>query len=188
MRGDMTGQLIYLGLLLIALGAWVLVEYRARMGAMLRVAAAWGLIILGLMAGYGLWSDLRGTLFQTETAQSVAIPRAKDGHYYPQLTVNGASLTFMADTGASGIVLSQADAKTLGIDTANLDFRGSANTANGTVRTARVMLDALTFGPFQDADVSAYVTDGAMDGSLLGMDYLGRFSITIAADEMVISR
>ncbi len=188
MNGESYGQLIYLGLLLVSIGGWILVEYRSRLGEAARVAAAWALIIIGLMAGYGLWNDLRGDMMQTQTAGTVAIPRSDDGHYYPRLMVNGEAITFMADTGASGIVLSQDDAKTLGIDLEGLQYTGTAQTANGTVRTARVRLESVVFGPFQDEGVSAYVNDGEMDGSLLGMDYLGRFSISIAADEMVLTR
>ena len=59
MNGDDLGRLAYLGLLLTAVGGWVIVEYRQRLGQALRVAMAWGLIFVGLMAGYGLWNDLR---------------------------------------------------------------------------------------------------------------------------------
>ncbi len=182
------GQLIYLGLLLVALGGWVMVEYRNRLGFALRTGLAWGMIFLGVIAGYGLWNDLRKDLVQTVGANTVAIPVAADGHYYPRLTVNGQNITFMADTGASEIVLSQADARNLGIDLTNLAYVGTANTANGTVRTARVQLNNVVFGPFQDADVAAYVTDGQMDGSLLGMTYLGRFDIAIKSNEMILTR
>lgn len=184
------GQLIYLGLLLVALGGWVVVEYRSRLGLALRTALAWGMIFLGVMAGYGLWQDLRGDLAprQTASATQIAIPRAQDGHYYPQLMINGQELTFMADTGASGIVLSKADAASLGLDLANLAFLGTANTANGPVRTARVRLDQINFGPFADQNVPAYVNEGEMEGSLLGMEYLGRFNITISDQEMVLTR
>jgi aspartyl protease family protein len=36
-----------------------MVEFRQRMGQALRMALAWGLIFVGVMAGYGLWSDIR---------------------------------------------------------------------------------------------------------------------------------
>jgi aspartyl protease family protein len=184
------GQLIYLGLLLVALGGWVMVEYRNRLGFALRTALAWGMIFLGVIAGYGLWNDLRKDLVPTQIsgANTVAIPIAADGHYYPRLMVNGQDITFMADTGASEIVLSQSDARDLGIDLTNLAYVGTANTANGTVRTARVQLDSVVFGPFQDGDIAAYVTDGEMEGSLLGMSYLGQFDIAIKSEEMVLSR
>jgi aspartyl protease family protein len=184
------GQLIYLGLLLVALGGWVMVEYRNRLGFALRTALAWGMIFLGVIAGYGLWNDLRKDLVPVQTTgeNTVAIPIAADGHYYPRMIVNGQDITFMADTGASEIVLSQSDARDLGIDLTNLAYVGTANTANGTVRTARVRLDSIVFGPFQDGDIAAYVTDGQMEGSLLGMSYLGRFDITIKSEEMILTR
>jgi aspartyl protease family protein len=190
MDAETTGRIIYLGLLLAAVGGWVMVEYRKRMGQALRTALAWGMIFLGLMAGYGLWNDIRRDLRpeQVSTAGEVTIPRAEDGHYYPTLQINGQSLTFMADTGASSVVLSPSDARKLGIDTENLAYLGQATTANGVVRTATVTLENVSFGPFHDARVTAQVNGAEMGGSLLGMDYLGRFSVTMAGDKMILAR
>jgi aspartyl protease family protein len=190
MNGDNIAQLIYLGLLLAALGGWVLVEYRTRLGAAMRTALAWGMIFVGLMAGYGLWGDLRRDIVPMQQANGVAvtIPRAADGHYYPTLNIDGRDLTFMADTGATSVVLSRDDARRLGIDPAGLTYLGLAYTANGVVRTATVTLQNVTFGPFTDASVTAQVNEGDMAGSLLGMDYLGRFSVTMAEDQMILTR
>jgi aspartyl protease family protein len=185
------GRLIYLGLLLVAVGGWVLVEYRGRLGFALRTAMAWGLIFVGVMAGYGLWTDLR----RSEAPQqmmagggTVTLPRAPDGHYYLTLTIDGTPLRFMVDTGATSVVLSRDDARTLGIDPDSLAYLGEANTANGTVRTARVMLNDVRLGEIVDERLAASVNDGAMDGSLLGMEYLGRFRIEIDGDRMVLRR
>lgn len=189
--GELWGRFFYLILLLTLVGSWVVVEYRGKMGAGLRSLLAWGLIFLAVMVGYGLWSDMRTQIAPLQgvtESGTLEIPRARDGHYYPRAQVNGQPLTFMADTGASGIVLGQADAARLGIDSSGLVFTGEARTANGVVRTARVRLDSLDLGPFSDRDVPAYVTDGAMEGSLLGMDYLGRFRIEIDGDRMILSR
>lgn len=190
MNGDDFGSLIYLALLLLALGGWAMMEYRARMGEMLRVAAAWGLIFLAVAAGYGLWGNLRGDIVprQRVDAGQVIIPRAQDGHYYVDLTINGIDISMMADTGASGIVLAQADAQALGIDLASLRYLGTAMTANGEVRTARALLDTITLGPFTDTGVTAFVNEGEMEGSLLGMEYLGRFNISLADDQMELRR
>ena len=94
----------------------------------------------------------------------------------------------MVDTGASDVVLTQRDARRLGIDPASLLYLGQAFTANGPVRTARVDLSDVRLGPFADASLAASVNEGAMDGSLLGMAYLGQFHITISGDQMVLSR
>ncbi|MGQ0567002.1 MAG: retropepsin-like aspartic protease family protein [Gemmobacter sp.] len=189
-NGDVA-RLIYLGLLLVAVGGWVLVEYRGRLGFALRTAMAWGLIFVGVMAGYGLWNDIR----QSDAPQqmmaeggAVVLPRAPDGHYYLTLTIDGTPLEFLVDTGATSVVLSRDDARKLGIDPATLAYLGEANTANGPVRTARVTLSDVTLGDVVDARLPAYVNDGAMDGSLLGMEYLGRFRIEIDGDRMVLTR
>lgn len=190
MDGDQIARVVYLGLLVMAVGGWVLVEYRARLGQALRVALAWGMIFLGVAAGYGLWADLRRDIRpdQIASADQVEIPRSQDGHYYVRLTINGQPLTFMADTGASGITLSATDAASLGMDPASLTYLGRAVTANGEVRTARITLPQISLGPFTDQDVTAFVTDGPMEMSLLGMDYLGLFSIQIASDRMILRR
>lgn len=191
MQTDQLMNLIYLGLLLVAVGGWVVVEYRKRLGQALRTAMAWGFIFLGAMAGYGLWNDLQRDVMPRQMvtdAGELRVPRAPDGHYYLTLQVNGQPVQFMADTGASNVVLTQRDARSLGIDPDALDYLGTAMTANGPVQMARIRLPDVALGPFNDRNVAAYVNAGEMDISLLGMDYLGQFSIGIDRGEMTLSR
>ena len=191
MDGELWARLGYLALLAAAIGGWVIVEFRQRMGQTLRLAAAWGLIFLGLAAGYGLWQDIRRDVIPPQkisTSGEITLPRAADGHFYVELDIDETPVFFMVDTGATNMVLDRKDAERLGFDPAELRYLGSASTANGVVRTARVTLDKVTLGPFADSGFSAYVNDGEMDGSLLGMDYLRRFSIRIEGDRMVLAR
>lgn len=191
MDGETTGRLFYLVLLLLAVGGYVIVEFRHRMGQTLRTAAAWGLIFVGVMAGYGLWNDLKTDLAPQQMisdAGEIVIPRAEDGHYYITLTVNGTPIEFMADTGATNMVLSQDDARRLGIDLDSLVYLGRAQTANGTVATARVELPQVELGPYRDTDFAAWVNQGEMEMSLLGMEYLSLYRVEIAGQEMVLRR
>lgn len=191
MNGDNIAQIAYLGLLIVAVGGYLLVEYRGRLGQAARGFMAWGLIFVGVMAGYGLWADLQHTMNPQQAVMqsgSIELPRASDGHYYLRLTIDGKIVEFLVDTGASNVVLSRQDAERLGIDLRGLVYLGTAQTANGVVRTARVTLNNVELGPIKDATLAAYVNDGEMDGSLLGMDYLGRFHIEIAADKMILTR
>lgn len=191
MDGDTTARVIYLGILVAAVGSYLLVEFRGRMSQMLRGLMSWGLIIVGLMAGYGLWNDIGRQMIPRQsvaTGGEVVLPRAADGHYYLVLEIDDHPVEFMVDTGASGVVLSQDDARSLGIDPKTLVYLGSAQTANGTVRTARIALNNVRLGGYTDATLKAYVNDGEMDGSLLGMDYLGRYRIEIAQDQMILRR
>lgn len=189
MDGETFARVAYLGIILVALGGWVMVEFRQRMGQALRMALAWGLIFVGVMAGYGLWSDIRQDVMPRQMvteAGVVEVPRAQDGHYYLTLQINGTSVPFMVDTGASGMVLSRQDAESLGIDPASLMFMGEASTANGVVRTARVSLPVVELGPFRNEGFQAYVNDGEMEGSLLGMDYLGQFHMEFSGGKLVL--
>lgn len=191
MDGDTLGRVAYLVLLLMFIGGWVMVEYRRRLGAAVRTLLAWAMIFLAVMVGYGLWQDMRGQIggFQQVTdAGSLEIPRAPDGHYYPVAEVDGTRVTFMVDTGATNIVLTREDARRIGIDLETLVYDGLAQTANGPVRSARVTLDSLVVGPFEDRNVTAWVNEGEMFGSLLGMDYLRGFTVTIDKGTMVLAR
>lgn len=191
MDSETTGRLLYLVLLLVAVGGYVVVEYRKRMGEALRTAAAWGLIFIGVMAGYGLWNDMRSRIapqqMVAETGE-ITVPRADDGHYHLTLTINGTPVQFLADTGATNMVLSHRDAARLGIDTEGLVYLGRAQTANGTVATARVELDRVELGPWRDEGFAAWVNQGEMDASLLGMDYLSLYRVEIAGDTMILRR
>ncbi len=191
MDGDIVARLAYLGIILLALLGWVLVEYRGRLGFAARSALAWGMIFVGAVAGYGLWGDIRGQILPrqtiTETGQ-IEVPRAEDGHYYLTLTIDGTEIEFLADTGASSVVLSDSDARKLGIDPDQLAYLGEAETANGVVLTADVSIKNVELGPFFEETITASVTKGAMEGSLLGMDYLGLFRIEIDQGKMILSR
>ena len=189
MDGETLARVGYLAIILVALGGWVMVEFRQRMGQALRMAMAWGLIFVGVMAGYGLWSDIRQDILPIQAIAAdgtVEVPRAEDGHYYLTLSINGTAVPFMVDTGASGMVLAGVDAERLGIDPASLRFLGEASTANGVVRTAQVTLPTVRLGPFENRDFRAYVTEGKMDQSLLGMDYLGQFRMEFAGGKLIL--
>ncbi len=190
MPDDTVMRLIYAGLLLATLVGWAAVELRKGLGRSVKMALAWAMILLGLMAVYGLWGDITRGMRPSQQAgeAEVTLPRAEDGHYYAQLEIQGQEISFMVDTGASDVVLTQADARKLGFDPAMLLYLGQAFTANGPVRTARVELGDVRFGPFRDASLGASVNEGDMDGSLLGMSYLSQFQITISGDQMVLRR
>ena len=191
--GQDYASLTYLVLLLCAIAAWFIAQNRASMGKMLQQALAWGLIFAGAMAVVALWDDIQGAILPKQSVFAsegiIELPRARDGHYYVTAEVNGAPIRFTVDTGASEIVLSQSDAEAAGIDTANLAFVGRAFTANGEVRTAPVRLESFAIGAINDAGLRAFVNQGEMDGSLLGMSYLQRYSkIEITDGALTLTR
>ncbi len=187
------GRLIYLVLLGAALVLWFVVQNRQSRSRLLQQAMAWALIFLGVVAAIGLWDDIRQTarngINAVATENRIEVPRARDGHYYLTLLVNGVPVTFMIDTGASQIVLTERDARRIGIDTAELAYVGRATTANGEVRTAPVRLETVEIGPVRERNLRAWVNEGDLEQSLLGMSWLRRWDrIEITGQAMVLSR
>ncbi len=186
-------RLTYLIILVVAIAGSYLVSNRKNLGKTLQQAMIWGLIFLGVIAGVGLWDDIRQSA-QPSYASVIAdnqikLRRAADGHYYVNTKVNGTTLRFMVDTGASDIVLTQSDARAAGLDPDTLNYLGTASTANGEVRTAPIRLDSLSIGPIVDTGLRAVVNQGVMDQSLLGMSYLQRFSsVEFSGGYLVLTR
>lgn len=187
------GNLIYLVLLLLMVLTWFIAQNRASLGKTVQQALAWGLIFIGVVAAIGVWDDIRQTLRPTqsvitETGQ-IEVPRAPDGHYYVTLLINDKPIDFLIDTGASEMVLTATDAERAGLSLNDLIYSGRAMTANGEVRTARVKLDNVELGNATDQGVTAWVNQGEMDQSLLGMSYLRRWSrIEISDRALILTR
>nr|WP_321253383.1 TIGR02281 family clan AA aspartic protease [uncultured Ruegeria sp.] len=193
MDGDSIARLAYLSLLGAAVVAWFISQNRQSLNKTLQQMMAWVFIFIGVIAVVGLWEDIRSTVGPSAqmsvTGDTVEVPRSYDGHYYLPVLVNGEPITFLVDTGASQIVLSSADARRVGIDPDQLNYFGRAATANGEVRTAPVRLDSLELGPIVDRNISAWINEGELHQSLLGMDYLHRFSnIQFADGRLILSR
>ncbi len=185
-------QATYLTLLVVAIGGSYLVANRNNFGKTVQQAAIWVLIFIGIVGAYGLWNDISGDVTGRQALLSddrIEVSRQLDGHYYLTLDVNDTSVRFVVDTGASMMVLSEGDARKVGINTDDLGFFGRANTANGVVSTAPVTLDQVSLGPFTDNNVRAVVNGGELDQSLLGMTYLENFAhIEIANGKLVLTR
>lgn len=188
-----TGHLIYLVVLLGAVLFWFIASNRASLGKLTQQALVWGLIFMGMIAVYGLWEDIRGTVLPRQAVFSeqgrIELPLMPDGHYYLTADVNGVPTQFVVDTGATAVVLTQDAAEAAGLSADELAFTRIANTANGQVRTAPVVLDSIAVGGIEKRGFRALVNEGEMPESLLGMSYLSQFSrIEISQGLLVLEK
>jgi aspartyl protease family protein len=106
-------------------------------------------------------------------SDTLVFPANEQGHVIVEAVINGAPMRVLVDTGASLVSLTAADARAAGISRAELVFDHLVNTANGTVRVARVTLREVRIGQLSVYDVPAAVLDN-LNVSLLGMSFLSR--------------
>ncbi len=109
------------------------------------------------------------------SARIVSIGRDHRGHFQANGRVDGRSVSFMVDTGASVIALTEREADRLGIRPTRNSFVAAVQTANGVVRAAPVTLNSVDIGGLVVRDVRALVVPGgALSENLLGLSYLTR--------------
>ena len=148
-------------------------------------AAVWIAIALLLVLGYSYRAELTGLKDRVmgeflphsgiaAGGSALSFRPAMDGHFYVEARVEGVAIRFLVDTGASRVVLSQADARRIGIDPARLDYSLRIATANGEARAASVMLTTIEVEDHRVEGVRALVNEAPMSHSLLGMSFLDR--------------
>lgn len=109
------------------------------------------------------------------------------GHFMTEGMINGRTVQFMVDTGATSVSLSEADAKRIGLNYQN-GTPVSMSTANGVTQGWRVSLNTVRVGDVMVSGVDAVVSPGGMPYVLLGNSFLSRFQMTRNNDQMVLER
>jgi aspartyl protease family protein len=165
-----------------------------------RYAAIWAGLGLSCVIAYAYQSEisaigkrtlavLRPGRGETEAEGSVSFFAARDHHFWIDALVDDKNVRFLLDTGASVIMLTKADAARLGFNADTLVFNRAFETANGATHGAPVTLNELRIGPIVFRDVTAWVNQGALTQSLLGMGFLSRLNeVVMTPDRLTIRR
>ncbi len=96
------------------------------------------------------------------------------GHFFVDAAVNGTTIRFLIDTGATVVALNQDDARAAGISDGLLRFSETLNTANGQAHAAQATLRSVRLEQLEVLEVPAVVMEQPMAVSLLGMSFLRR--------------
>lgn len=133
-----------------------------------------------------LWpsSDKSASAHANLAANDVVIARSDDRHYYADASVNGHPVHFMIDTGAGETALTEADAKSIGINVDPANYEVIGDGASGIVRGQYVQLATIDLNGIRQKDVKAVIVQGS-NVSLLGQPFLEQLDqITIKKGEM----
>jgi aspartyl protease family protein len=114
------------------------------------------------------------------------VPLSNDGHYWVDAQVNGQSVRFLIDSGASTTALGQQTASTLPL----LPDPGSnmvmVQTANGPVSAQRAIVAEMDVGPIRATQLPVIVSPAFGTVNVLGMNFLGKLKSWRVEDGVMI--
>ncbi|MCK5480685.1 MAG: TIGR02281 family clan AA aspartic protease [Gammaproteobacteria bacterium] len=116
---------------------------------------------------------------RTAKAKEFQISRNTSGMFTTVGSINGLTVSFLVDTGATRVSMNAAQANRLGIDFRVVGTPMMVTTASRMERAWGVTLDTVKVGELNLRNVGAVVLEGAQPAqTLLGMSYLGRLEMT----------
>ncbi len=137
-------------------------------GALLRVD--------GIERRYDLSREYSGA-YAAPIKTQLSVAKGTGGHYWIAGSINGQSVQFLVDTGATSVAINENQARRLGIDYRVSGRPMVVSTASGTAKAWRVHLNSVKVGTIDVLGVEAVVVEGSSPTeALLGMSFLGRVS------------
>lgn len=126
---------------------------------------------------------------QVAAGGTVRLESDSRGHFQVDARVDGRTIDFIVDTGASSVVLRESDAAKLGIFPKPSDYTGRTSTANGVAKYAPVRLNRIEVNGISVYDVRAAVMpDEALNVNLLGMTFLSRVKFSHDHGRLVLEQ
>jgi len=116
--------------------------------------------------------------------REVILQRNRVGHYVVSGTINGRSVVFLLDTGATVVAIPEFIAQRLNL------ARGmpvQVSTANGTVTSYSTQLENVALGPIELHQVKATINPQMQENEvLLGMSFLKKLEFTQRDDTLIL--
>ena len=127
-----------------------------------------------LALGNRVLLETRGGVIEEGPGGEIRIRQAPDGHFWVDASVNGETVRFLVDSGATTTSLSRATARQVGIEPGG--GRALVQTANGVVTVERGRAETLSIGPIERRDVAVHISDAFGDMNVIGMNFLSTLS------------
>ncbi len=120
----------------------------------------------------------------TDNYREIVLKRNPGGHYMATGNINGRSVNFMLDTGATVVSIPENMANKLRLEKG---YPMQAQTANGTITVYTTVLDSVQLGDIILKDVHASINPGMnTDEVLLGMSFLKHLDFSQQGRQLII--
>jgi aspartyl protease family protein len=183
--GDSALSFVYLiGVLVLVVSA--LMVRRIPLGQGLKMFAGWVLIFAAAFVAFALKDDFmalgkrvmaegRGEGQAVAAGKELRIRKSMDGHFWVNAELNGKTVRFLVDSGATVTSISTDTAARAGIEYGG-GFPAVVQTANGTVRVQRARAGRLKVGTIERSDLPVHVSEAFGPMNVLGMNFLSSLS------------
>ncbi len=143
-----------------------------------RIVLGWIMVFAGLIFSYDMYNNYKNNqiLERTQNMAPDYIIQKNGSHFYTDVEVNGVSIPFMVDSGASLVVLTKESAEKAGIDVANLKEIVIVSTANGEKMEKATYAKEMRLGNVVLKDIRIAVSEEGLDQNLLGNSFMKHFS------------
>ena len=126
---------------------------------------------------------------RTAGVREFQISRNLVGMYTTVGSINGQTVSFLVDTGATRVAINAAEARRLGIDYRVVGTPMNVTTASGVEHAWGVNLNAVKVGELELRNVGGVVLEGEQPAkALLGMSYLGRLEMLNSGRVMTLRK
>ena len=155
------------------------------------IYVAWIIFLIFLTLGFNRWYEKQHNPNQSpqgninaDNAAEVTLLRNRQGHYVANGKINGKTVTFILDTGATVISIPASLAKRLNLPAGTPH---SVATANGNTTAYSTRLNQVSLGPIQLDDVRASITPGFKGNNiLLGMNFLKHLELIQRGNKLIL--
>ena len=139
--------------------------------------------------------EVKDYVLGTSVSMNYAVPESLEekvfaddrGMFLQTGTINGRSVEFLVDTGATSIAMNTTQAKRLGIRYRIDGKASSVSTASGFVKAYEVKLKTVSLGSIKQRNIRAMVIDGKHPGPiLLGMTFLSNLKVDTQGSVMTL--
>ena len=179
--GDQAIHVLYLILCLVLVISAFAVR-RVPLGSAVKMFASWVLIFAAAFViftfkdefkalGSRLMAAVRGGDMQESAPGEMRVRLGPDGHFWVNAEVNGETVRFLVDSGATTTSISKDVAERVGVRTGG-GFPAMVQTANGIVPVERGQADTVRVGNIERRNVQVHISEAFGDMNVLGMNFL----------------